>query len=1471
MTTETRKRIRAYKRMLPELRERVIAVALLLAMSASMLGSASFAWLTISRRPELTGASTTIAANGNLEIALATSEDAPGESKVGDSSAAEGQSVTAANITWGNLVNLSDDSYGLESMTLRPAQLNRSALTTSPLYGATYGKDGRTDQLSSKFAYATWKPADASIGREEGFQVNDELGVRAITSVTIEAKAFEFQVMKKEDAATTVNSQAGSDYLAITQNRAWMDSLGVVMGTFLTAQLNSENPSMEKKDVQNMRDVFGAFLDVYEMQIQALVNLANYQLFLYNTSEEGSTPYTEYTAETLLSATKFSDGVKLEGLSQLKTDYALLQRNYDSLVALADQATVTYEDMKDICNSLVNVGTCTINGKTVNSLANDKSEAASMVMDNSTKTAVITNGILYNFEALNGARCDVKGLSVPAKYIISVTVKANISTNAPDVSQFSKGLTYARSMNTGAEGEKYAQDTYGMAIDLWVRTNASGNYLILEGNVLTEDEEIYPTIVVDGEELDLYTLDLTSEENGESYTYSIDVYKAKNEAGEEAWFDATSFSEIAEEDMQGNTPKRKVIETEKVVGFEGENRVWDDWRQNDYLSTDSTTQGSGSCYIYYADTPEDQARSLALLKSYKVAFIDSGGTLRATASMDTEHFYAASGRVIVPLKLDVDACINLGEDSFGNVTYAIMPLEKNEPTRITALVYLDGTTLKNQDVLSAADIQGQLNIQFGSSQDMQPVKDEALEAKILRATASVDITEFDYDTATSDMISNVTVTVEGDTPSTVTAFFMREISATQGSREKTITFTSNGAGQWTAQQKFTAPGNYVLRTVQLNGIDYVLSETPRVRVKGFAVESLSCNEADENRNIKIFTANNTGTVNLSLKFVTDEFEKMPKTVQGRFLDEDGKSVNVDFVYNSSGVNQGKWTGSAMFVASGKYTMQYLLLDGKYVELDPSLWQTADVTLGMRVEVYTDSPTQFEFKPNDWDKVEDDNKFNLYMKVKIFDNSGEEMGGLFDVKLYYAMRGATTLEKGLTTPLKWNGSYYTGAFESKVGMFDFAFVRIGEEGEKSNDVPNDGGTAPSFMIYSPVPPKFNSGATEAYQFAPNNNAVMKVKIDECDAAEVYADILKSGESTTRPVAGTLKNGAWQFEVPKDNAGKQDGNWTITQLRLAQVYDENGVLRTTENPLVWSMEGEDAVTTKVVSTVNIVISDLEDTELGKNNNGVVDGAFMQSHSVSGITVDIKDFENQEIPGLDGVALSYTYADNSEVKHGGYSGLTSAALNFEVPMTRSGTKFTQTNAFTVQQAGIYTPTLTYTINGSGYTVAAASKLKLTVYSVAPAVSITAISPTGTFDVDTDSDDANGSHGSATVPDFSATEATVYFKCSRDGSGSTCSPYRHNYSRPSVTITASGLVSGATAELYFGDVHIYDGTTKTTGYRWTGNGVCARNIGYYRSVTASSDTKTPAGTLTANTLSIDYGGNKYTVPVSITIRNPY
>ena len=89
MINETKQRIEAYKAALPGIKERIVAVAVMLVVSITMMASASYAWITLSRAPEVSLLSTTVAANGNLEIALSNPEgEQPEESKVGDSAAA---------------------------------------------------------------------------------------------------------------------------------------------------------------------------------------------------------------------------------------------------------------------------------------------------------------------------------------------------------------------------------------------------------------------------------------------------------------------------------------------------------------------------------------------------------------------------------------------------------------------------------------------------------------------------------------------------------------------------------------------------------------------------------------------------------------------------------------------------------------------------------------------------------------------------------------------------------------------------------------------------------------------------------------------------------------------------------------------------------------------------------------------------------------------------------------------------------------------------------------------------------------------------------------------------------------------------------------------------------------------------------------------------------------------------------------
>lgn len=1514
---DTQKRIAKYKNALPRMKEKVAAVALLLAMSATMLVTVSFAWLALSQSPEVTGVKTAIASNGNLEIALVGAEGlTPYDSKVGDSN----KELIARNITWGNLVNLSDPAYGLDNIVLRPATLNRDDLLGSPLKGAIYTQDGRVEQFSSSFAYASWiQNADGLTGYFEIPQ-DPRYGVRAIASTKMAASSgYAYEYETRRAAAQSANSSAGSAYIAITQNQEWMETLAYVMGTYMTASLNATqgnenltNPTIDKDEINRLRDMFGTFIDAFDLEAKALAELANFQLFVINNGDTSA--YTPYTAETLMasSANDLSKaGVQISNFTTSKTgfvaDYNTLKTDYAKLCEICDAAEfnaatikwtatdgVEDSNLSDIVDDLVTVGSCTLQIKgSTDTPKKISSIGATDALNYKDKScyAVITNGILKRFEERTGERMSVgdeynngKGLKVDAtgqRYGMSMnaSVYALISTNAQPPSLFATDLKYAEDKNTGGEAVLSVKDTYGIAIDLWVRTNAAGTYLTLEGNVLTVEEEVPVTGKdMNGNTTQIYTASITvQDEAGESVTYTVDVYKMTAGDGTETWYDAGSHEVY--DVTKGTEPKEKIEIVEKVVGYEGDNRVWED-RVNAGLSVNSTTQGSGSCYVYYADTPEDQARSLQLLKELKVAFVDDRGNLLATAYMDTSRYYADNGKVTVPMALESNG-ISLGTDENGDPILAITALEKNVATRITALVYLDGANLDNDDVLSSADIEGQLNIQFGSSQKLEHIDNETLRLQEVDITATIDQTSFNYDTAPEgSMVSNVELSIDGYEPKKVTAFFIRSINSTQGSREKEMTFEYSGS--WKASYTFDAPGTYVLRSVQLDGIDYEVEAPPIVITsEGFTLKSLTWTVAEGGNSTTIMTANKSESVKLDLQFVAADQDKMPKSVVGRFQRSgDGIVSNVRFTYDPT---TGRWSGTATFLTSGDYTLQYLVLDGETVEIPENLRKYATVYLGMKVRVGTESPTRFMYEPDNMT----DNQKNLYMNLVIMDDTGREMPGLTDIKLYYGKRGTSLAERGMDAGMTWVAAdnRYEGVFNSKIGMFDFLRVVVGE------NVITEATSSPSFIIQSPIPPTFNSDVTPSFQYAPTPAtapAKLSVKLNDAEAlSNIKAVLIKDGTELETLVDGVLDNsGNWTFAIPIDENGGQDGRWSIKEIRIAEVYSADGVEYTEENPLVFDNANYKFAETNVVSKLVV--------KLDSEENISVNGSFLESHTLNKFGITVTDKYGNALPGITDITMNYTYKQDSAAK-GGYTinDFTTGMGDFTVTMTGdgNGTHFTQQTATSLKYAGTYEITrITFSI-GEDTTIpvmlsgeALPKAPTVTVNSIAPSVTVTGISPTGSNPTSVTYTTKNLSWGMGTEPTFTAAtnmtssfdqtknEATIYAVATADNS-----TQRHgSFTRPTLTLTVAGVDNGCAVSLT-----LPGGSANEIVFSRTGNGTITQTLGRvaqikswtsYFALTHTLDAYYGHGDQTIQTMTIVRDGVTYTVTMDkpLVIHNP-
>lgn len=153
-------------------RQKLFAATSLLLVSAVLLVSTSYAWVIMSATPEVSSVATSIGANGALEIALGNNIE---ETKVGNSYTNIG--VVNANRTWGNLVDLTPESYGLQAITLRPVFLNSAGgavNTLHPFVRPIYGADGRVEHTYANDVFAGVFNGTAFVTSAE------EYGVRGI-------------------------------------------------------------------------------------------------------------------------------------------------------------------------------------------------------------------------------------------------------------------------------------------------------------------------------------------------------------------------------------------------------------------------------------------------------------------------------------------------------------------------------------------------------------------------------------------------------------------------------------------------------------------------------------------------------------------------------------------------------------------------------------------------------------------------------------------------------------------------------------------------------------------------------------------------------------------------------------------------------------------------------------------------------------------------------------------------------------------------------------------------------------------------------------------------------------------------------------------------------------------------------------------------------------------------------------------
>ena len=255
--------------------KRLYSAICLMLVSSLLLSIASFAWLVLSQAPEVSGVHAAVGANGSLEIALNTTSVDSYSFSANTGSSIGIDSLYEKNSYWGNIVDLSDERYGLQNIELKPAALNykndsRLAVNMgAPFLLAQYGFDGRVSGLSGSGALTNFDTATNK------FVSSTNYGVRAL-------------------------GEASKVLSTLTDDTDQNDATLAVYNTY-KAIADANSPEVSNQDWPAWREaVWNILLRIYFKHSNAIAN--------------GTTASESYTASTV---------------DELETQYLVMQENID--------------------------------------------------------------------------------------------------------------------------------------------------------------------------------------------------------------------------------------------------------------------------------------------------------------------------------------------------------------------------------------------------------------------------------------------------------------------------------------------------------------------------------------------------------------------------------------------------------------------------------------------------------------------------------------------------------------------------------------------------------------------------------------------------------------------------------------------------------------------------------------------------------------------------------------------------------------------------------------------------------------------------------------------------------------------------------------------------------------------------------------------------------------------------------------
>lgn len=748
------------------IKAKLMAATSLLLVSAILLSLTTYAWFILSTAPEVTEMQTTAGANGSLEIALQSGDTVSDindiKNRVGDSSAVS--SLKEANSTWGNVVDLSDDTYGLQGLSLLPARLNmnadgRTVRKSSPLIMPLFGQDGRISELANlnsmryddgKKEYVAGHQNDHGVlvyadddSINNGSKDEKHLDRQGLIDTTRE-QIVKLRADLRTDLVDTMdnNQQGISKILYNTVNLK-----EVVVGA------NPNGSWYSQEDYKTILTLLASFSSVQEKAARSV----RHALLACAAADT-----TNYPVDT-------QTGVSAE-LSALYAKYLTLPMKSDDVtnetvysIAVANRDKLTGENPAQA--SLIGAYGSVIQAAEAADEVQTRISSAREKLLSPTIAQQAAKPSLTEDEKKEFSR-DISASILELFSVKAATENSVYITNEQDTAKLPRTLANEINMSKEEKYYSYIKTENGKPQTCFYMLGGSGLFSAMatlagdyesgpiKGSNKIGPKKIYATTQIRS------TVSAPPAENapvpyGETFGFSPEnntgclqsVYAATSSLTAEGSviYVITSASRVNAYGYAVDLAFRSSEIGNLFLQQDAKDRVTgkDSGTPEGRLPSTSTTQGNGSTvefllrrsgqeYMEGSDSAKDRAKNL--LQCLRVAFLKDAGewTVLGVAAVDTNSIIlseADNGQTVkATAKLTlysttvVDGVLTLKD---AKTDQSITQLGVNTPTAITALVYLDGDEVQNAFLTpdQPFSLSGSINLQFATdAKDLKPME-----------------------------------------------------------------------------------------------------------------------------------------------------------------------------------------------------------------------------------------------------------------------------------------------------------------------------------------------------------------------------------------------------------------------------------------------------------------------------------------------------------------------------------------------------------------------------------------------------------------------------------------------------------------------------------------------------------------------------------------------------------------------------